>query len=209
MRLSVTEPIRMTSMLPKGSVARTATAIAIVVAAAVGALELEACSSLDSLATPGDDASGGGVESGTDAALPPGHIPCPSTKVSCDKSVAACCVTASGHRDPAPRSFESSSARCVALDASECGSYAGVGDGFTVEFEARCQNAASCTGGQVCCVAIDKIDLYVESITCKAPADCDDGGRTLCDSPDICGPLRQCVAETDPAFSHIYAKYCY
>ena len=199
-------------MLPKGGFARTATAIAIVAAAAVAALELAACSSLDSLATPGDDASGGrggGDGGGTDAALPPGHIPCPSTNVSCDKSVAACCVTASGHQDPAPRSFESSSARCVPLDASECASYAGIGDNFTVEFETRCQNASSCTGGQVCCVAIAKPELYVESISCKAPADCDDGGRTLCDSPDVCGPFRKCVDETDPVFSHFYAKYCY
>ena len=135
--------------VPKGGFARTATAIACVVAAAGGALEIGACSSLDSLTTPGDDASaGGGTEAGsdgalstdggapsTDAALPPGHVPCPSTNVSCDKSAAACCVTAAGHRDPAPRSFVSSSARCVPLDASVCESYAGVGDTFTDQFQ--------------------------------------------------------------------------
>lgn len=156
---------------------------------------------------------GGSVSTVKDAALRPGEIACGSTTIVCNATQAACCLSVSGSNGPAVRSFGSTSATCIAIDAGTCGSYVSVGDDFTYKLPQRCQEGSDCAASEVCCALPlvpggDRFAKEIGSIVCLARSECDTRGRTLCGGRDDCSPTENCLPETDPVLSHVYPTLC-
>jgi hypothetical protein len=162
---------------------------------------------------------GGMVISSVDAAAPdgvaplgPGQIYCASTTTSCDVRKAQCCVTLSGTASAAARSYTMSSALCGPIGGPGCGSYVGTGDDFTMKFPQRCGTAADCASGESCCVLPltmgDRFAKEIAGISCVPATTCAMTGRALCTGPKDCAATENCLAETDPVLSHLYAKLC-
>ena len=144
--------------------------------------------------------------------LGPGEIDCASTTTVCDVRVAQCCVTVIGSSTAAARSFTASSAKCGPAGGGACSQLTQSNDTFTDQFTQRCGSARDCKAGESCCVLstdpANRFGKYVSSIGCVAATQCATTGRAICAGPADCTPQENCLAETDPVLSHLYASFC-
>jgi hypothetical protein len=200
-----------------------------------GAFVLMHCASLEGLADRSADASSSPSPSGNDGAssegtvvgmpgatdatdatdatvLGPGEILCGSTMTACDVRSAQCCVTLSGTSSRAARSYSTSSARCGPIDGPGCGQVIVAGTDFTMQFPQRCATATDCAVAESCCVLpIDPTNRFgkeLSGIKCIAATQCATKGRAICRGASDCAATENCLAETDPVLSHLYAKFC-
>lgn len=161
----------------------------------------------DAAAMPGSDASAADALS----ALGPGQIYCASTSTACDVRTAQCCITLIGTSSMASRTYTTSSAQCGPIDGPGCGQFVGAGNDFTMKFPQRCGTAGDCAAGQSCCVLANdgtRFGKELASIKCVAAPTCAMTGRAICTGAGDCAATENCLAETDPVLSHLYAKFC-
>lgn len=166
---------------------------------------------------PGD----GGTAQGTDAGgsssgvtLKPGEIQCGDTAIVCNVRDTYCCLNVSGTDSAAGRSYNTTQAKCEAIEAGTCGAYIGIGDDFSIKLPQSCTSSADCADSStVCCVLSaekeNRFSKRISGIACVPAADCDTKGRHLCTEKSECLPVENCLPETDPVLSHIYGTFCH
>jgi hypothetical protein len=164
----------------------------------------------------GSDASITPSKDGGDAAvnvLPAMDIQCATTTTHCDgRQGAECCLTVTGTDSVAARELGTLVAKCQKLGAANCGSYTSVGPDFTMKLPQACARPIDCAANTVCCaVSLDpanRLATALSSISCVPASTCAATGRMLCDSPADCPATLNCLSETDPVLSRLYASWC-
>jgi len=166
----------------------------------------------DAAAPPGDGSSTGTLPDGGKLVLAPGEIVCASTATICNINQVECCINLSGTDGPAARTYNSSSATCAPVDGGNCGVFIGIGADFNVKFPQTCAQASDCSDNGVCCaVSSDPATRFgkqLSTIRCAMREECDTRGRTLCTGRADCSATENCLPETDPVLSHLYATFC-
>jgi hypothetical protein len=162
----------------------------------------------DGSITPGKDGGDAAVN-----VLPAMDIQCATTTTHCDgRQGAECCLTATGTSSLAARELGTLVAKCQAQGAANCGSYVAAGPDFTMKFPQSCARSIDCAANTVCCaVSLDttnRLATELASISCVPAGTCATTGRTLCDSPADCPATLNCLSETDPVLSKLYASWC-